>query len=342
MRKKKRVLSFSAALLSLTLLLSSTPVFAAVSTYGSWPSRYQTMYVDTSSTLTVPYSSGAAKWYNATNYKVSTSLTGTVGSYNYRAFNVTETDVDWDGITEHFVYNGEIWKEIVNINTYYTSMSRYTSAIKTALVAHEVGHSLGLLDSSVVETTSIMHPYTFNSAETATVRPMNPSASDISVVNGLYPTSSSFMKKSASGQEDGYYIHPSWAVYYANENELAEAADLVVRGTVTSEAGSKFTRGDYKSYATLSAVQATQVLKGGLKDGEQIMVSQMGGTDGSVKVFVDETTHLQKDQEVVLFLRKRADNTYSPINGDDGVYLDTKIGVKNIATKRLIDLNSMI
>ncbi|MGO4538764.1 matrixin family metalloprotease [Paenibacillus sp. 2TAB19] len=336
MRKKRMLVSIAAVLTVVTLLVNSTPASATVTSFGKWASRTKTMYVNTSS-ATTPWAAGANKWKTNTNFNISTTL-GT--SSTYYAVNVNTSMATWDGLCTFTVDGGIISQATLNINTYYTSQSKYTSSIITAVAAHEVGHSLGLEHTSVVETTSIMHPYTFNSNGT-TARALNPSANDISVVNGLYPLQSSFALDESSIESealaDGVYVHPSWSVYYEDEASLTEAADLVVRGQVVKEKGSKYKKGDYKNYKTDVNVGVLEVLKGEYESDQPITLSQMGGTDGDVTVFSDMSTYLKKGQEVILFLRKMADGTYIPINEDDGIYVADSSSYANIASSKKLD-----
>ncbi|MCD9023892.1 hypothetical protein [Cohnella silvisoli] len=139
----------------------------------------------------------------------------------------------------------------------------------------------------------------------------------------------------ATSKADGVHIDASWSVYYANEAELTKGADLVVKGTVSKEKGSKFKKGDFSSYSTDVDLTITKIIKGDTAQiGANIIVSQMGGTDGVNTVFSSHSTHLKKDQEVVLFLRKVDVNTYIPLNEDDGIYVNEKDKYNNISSKK--------
>ncbi len=303
MRKKKLLVSVTAILASLSLLLSSTPASATVTTFGKWANRTQTMYVPSSSANFTAWSSGAAKWRTNTSFNLSTSQ----GSSSiYYAYDVKNSSVTWDGLCTYTVANGIITKATINLNTYYTQDNKYTSSIKAGLTGHEIGHSLGLNHTSLLETSSIMHPYTFNSNGTP-ARALNPSSSDIAVVNQLYPIlpAAAPDSKGIASQEDGIYLHPSWSVYYEDEEALSQAAELVVKGTVSKEKGSTLKTGDYPGYSTEVSITVSEVIKGDPACvNQQITVSQMGGTDGVVTVYSDSSTHLKKEQEVVLFLKK--------------------------------------
>lgn len=320
---------------ALALVVSSTPVFAStVTTFAKWSSRTQTMTISTSSGNSTAWSSGAALWKNNTNFKVSTTL-GAASSYY--AYDTSDSSVTWDGITTTTYSGGIITNAQLRLNTYYTSASKYTAAIKAGVTGHEVGHSLGLNHSSVVETSSIMHPYTFNSDGTQ-ARAVTPSSGDISVVNSLYPALTS--SSTSSTTSDGVYLVPSWAVYYKDENELMNASDIVVRGVISKESGSKYkTKGEYHTYSTISELKVNEVIKGDAQIDSSIQVNQMGGTDGNVKVIGEHTTLLKKDQEVILFLKKIDSNTYIPINEDDSIFVHDNGKFKNIENKKEIEIN---
>ncbi|MNI53577.1 hypothetical protein D3C73_1084220 [compost metagenome] len=123
-------------------------------------------------------------------------------------------------------------------------------------------------------------------------------------------------------------------MYYEDEAALTKAADLVVRGQVEGEIGSKFTKGDYYHYTTEVSVSVDEVIKGDHNAEEPVVVSQMGGTDGEVTVFSEDSTSLKQDQEVVLFLRKNPDNTYRPINEDDGIFIGEAGQFRNIQSRK--------
>ncbi|WP_028544428.1 matrixin family metalloprotease [Paenibacillus taiwanensis] len=332
MRSKKSLLS-GLALGAFAIMISTAPVYAAVTTFAKWPSRIQTMNVSLNSKHAAAWSEGAAKWRNASHF----SLTTVVGSATkYYAYDVNDSGVDWDGIADYTVTNGIISNAQLRMNTYYTSTSKYTSAIKAAVTGHEIGHSLGLNHTSIVETTSIMHPYTFNSDGTR-ARALSPSPSDLAVVNSLYPLMNGLVQEGTNLKQkaNGVYLHPSWAVHYKNEQQLAKAADLVVQGRVVAEAGSKYEEGEYHTYVTQVKVKVKQVMKGDpTKAGQQLRIAQMGGSDGRLNVFAEHTTYLQDDEEVVLFLRQSSDGTYKPLNEDDGVFIMRNGKFNNISSQK--------
>lgn len=325
---KKRTLFLGFLLTILALVVSAAPTLATVTSFAKWASSSKTMTVSSNSNNTSAWSDGAAKWRNNTNFKVSTTLGSTS---SYYAYDVNNSSVDWDGIASTSYSGGIISDSELRLNTYYTSQSKYTAAIKAGVTGHEVGHSLGLNHTSVVETSSIMQPYTFNSNGT-TSRSLSPSSSDISVVNLLYGKSLS-NDTIHETMYDGVYLSPSWAVYYKDEEELKNAADLVIKGKVTEELGSKYEKTEYHTYQTEVKVKVDEVLKGDKSQvNEDVIVSQMGGADGEINVLSEHTTLLKKDYDVVLFLRKIDNNTYIPINEDDSVFVFDKNEYKNVAT----------
>jgi hypothetical protein len=338
--KNKNLFGIAAVVVvtSISLFVSSTPAFAATTSFGKWSSRTQTMYISTGADISA-WQSGASKWKNATNYNISTAIG--VNS-TYYTVDVNNSKVDWDGLTTYNVLNGKITQATLNLNTYYTAQSKYTSSIKAGVTGHEVGHSLGLNHTSVVETSSIMHPYTFNSNGTL-ARSLSPSSSDISVVNGLYPALLKNEQTDPSESElttdpNIVYMHPSWAVYYANEQELREAADLVVYAKVSDRNMTPFQINDISTYVTETNVDILDVVKGDLaQPGDRVVVSQMGGTFGNMKAISDSSTLLQHEQVVLLFLRQVDENTYRPINGDDGVYVSTGGSFHNISSQQALN-----
>lgn len=339
MTKKKSRLGSAAlvAFVTASLLINSS-VSAVAPTTGKWASRTKVIYASSGA---IQWSAGAAKWKNATNFNVTTGGTNT----NYYAYTVNDSTVDWDGICSAVIKSGIIQSATLKLNTYFTSQNFYTDAIINGVTGHEVGHSLGLDHTSVVETSSIMHPYTFNSSHVPQ-RALSPSTSDITVTNSLYPLLSMANNSSSlSSQEaDGIYLSPSWAIYYEDEEALTKAADLVVKGTISQKIGSKIkTISDYSTYRSESLLEVTEVLKGDTStQGDSITVSQMGGSNGLLGVYSDHTTLLNKNQEVLLFLRKTSENTYVPINEDDGVFVINGTGhIKNIANNKILDLDQI-
>ncbi|MEK3795090.1 hypothetical protein MKX42_25415 [Paenibacillus sp. FSL R7-0204] len=75
-----------------------------------------------------------------------------------------------------------------------------------------------------------------------------------------------------------------WSVYYEDDKELAEAADLVVQGVVKEDLGSNIGKeGTYYTYYTDVSLEVTKVIKGDPNENRKIItISQMGGSDGSV------------------------------------------------------------
>ncbi|HIW33103.1 MAG TPA: matrixin family metalloprotease [Candidatus Paenibacillus intestinavium] len=329
-KRRKIVASSVSMMLALTLFVNSTPASATVTTYGKWASRTQTINVVNTTSLT-HWSNGAAKWKNSTNYNVS-AMTGM--GLTYYTLDVNKSNVDWDGLCTFTVTSGIITKAILNLNTHYTSQSQYTNSVIAGVTGHEIGHSLGLNHTSVVETSSIMHPYTFNDNGTL-ARALSPSTSDKTVVNNLYPLATLAANRvdlESSSDDQTIQLEPSWAVYYEDEEALTKAADLVIRGTVLETIGNYALKGNYSDYNTRVNIRLSDVIKGAELVGETITISQMGGTDGKVDVLSDHSTHLKEKQEVVLFLRQSSDGTYRPINEDDGIFVLRNSQFNNIAT----------
>lgn len=175
------------------------------------------------------------------------------------------------------------------------------------------------------------------------------SNSSISAVSSLIPSTQA--TAAASKQTTEHHdensdeivvsFSSSWAIFYKGEQELMEAADLVVKGTVVEEIGSTFTKGKYAEYTTEVNVQIADVLKGDKDANEIIIVSQMGGFDGEVTVISESTTLLKQQQEVRLFLHKSGDGKYRPINENDGIYVLEQGVYKKIGKNTTLD-NSVL
>ena len=330
-------------ILAFTLLIGTSDVSARVTSYAKWASSNKTLTV--SSNSYGAWTTGANKWKNSTNFKVS--VVGGIRS-NYHANDVYNSGAAWDGLATTTVSGGIISRSQIQFNTYFTSRPQYTAAIKAGLTGHEIGHSLGLKHVSVVETSSIMHPYTLNSSGT-TARSLNPSSSDKSVVNALYlyskalsnsETSSLTSSNQVDYVEDGVYLSPSWAVYYKDAEELEEEADIIVRGTVEKAKGNKYNKGRPETYATQSTLNITEVIKGNIEE-DRIKIYQMGGNDGTTKVVGEHTTLLNRHDEIVIFLKETEEGDFIPINEDDSIFIYTNGGgkLKNIRSLDSLELS---
>jgi len=323
MKKTTAILFISASLFISSVASAATPLNGY-----KWSSRTQTFQNLSPGTIGSGWSYGATLWKNNTNFNVSSS---TASNLNYSAYDVSDPTASWDGLATIYPSGSTITKVDMRLNTYYTSQSKYTAAVIYAVATHEIGHSLGLDHSSA--SNSIMLPYTFNSNGTV-ARAYSLSADDKAAANSLYPTSLAATTVSTAKDSPVAILHPSWATNYLDTTALAEEADLVIAGIVEKNKGSFFKhKGELFSYTTNVNVKVKRVIKG-TEDSKTIEVAQMGGNDGNILVIGDNTTLLTEKQEVVLFLKKRTDGTYAPINEDDGIYISTgNENYMNIKTK---------
>lgn len=329
-------------LVFMSLFIISSSVLAAPGTSGKWSNRTQTLFVQTgmSSKYVTAYNSGASKWRTKSNFNVSTK-TGSITNA-FAASTTYDSSAGWDGIAYSTTSSNGIRKSSkIYFNTYYTGRSVYTASILSGIATHETGHGLGLTHTSTVETSSVMFPYTFKSDGKTSARSLSPSSADIFVVNKLYPKTSSSKSLEETDDSDTVTLTPSWVVYYENEEELADAADLIIEGTVGEHKNLEYTKDQFYTYTTISDVNVKDIIKGKeLNEGGNIEIRQMGGTDGETTVITHDSTILQEGQNVILFLRQLEDGTYSPINQDDSIYLKTKIGDNTTVNALSINKNT--
>lgn len=158
---------------------------------------------------------------------------------------------------------------------------------------------------------------------------IRPSSDDISAIKSIYGTlyasqpvnpADSATKTSGKKFKNFVAVHPSWAVKYKSNEDMASHADLVLTGKIVKENGvEKKSATDYVSYNTKVTMNIDEILKGAT-DQKSIVISQIGGIDGDTAVVPDDSTFLRQGDELLVFLKKTDDGTYTPINGDDGIF----------------------
>lgn len=98
-------------------------------------------------------------------------------------------------------------------------------------------------------------------------------------------------------------VFASVVLHLTNE-ELSERADRIVHGVVTS-VEYRWNEGKTAIY-TLTTIRVEEFVKG--KGAErEIVIRQIGGMDGEIKMLTPGDAVFEKDQEVVVFVRKADD-----------------------------------
>lgn len=128
--------------------------------------------------------------------------------------------------------------------------------------------------------------------------------------------------------------------------ELADASELVIRGTVedvkpsrrytprgvTREELTPTAGPDLRVVKTDLGVRVEQVIKGSrdLID-STVLVSQLGGTDGGRTYVVEDYPLSEKGRSYVLFLAKDGEGNYAPMAGPQGHYLVSGGKLQNVS-----------
>lgn len=160
-------------------ILSSGLIAYAYGTQGRFASKI--IYYTTDSSCIKAYSmsdTAAYSWTSRTNVILS-RLTSPTHIYIYE----TNLAVTWDGLTTPVKTNGYFTYATIQINRYHSNTWNNNSALQS-VINHEVGHALGLLDSSGAK---LMNGVTWGTeSRYGTYGIVNPQQDDISGVNSLY------------------------------------------------------------------------------------------------------------------------------------------------------------
>ncbi|WP_027088168.1 matrixin family metalloprotease [Cohnella panacarvi] len=263
---------------------------------------------------TARWTTAAGNWNSATNFKFTAGASTT-----FVANDVNDNTVTWDGITNTTwtTATGIITDNKCFLNTYYTSQTRYTQDIVNGIATHEFGHAIGLDHST--SNASVMFPYTFT-VEGAAARPNVPGSDDIAAINSIYAASASSATTSSPSDNTTVSLHPSWAYHYGDINQLYKHADLAVIGVIThNHKPVKLGEHPFHHYSP-SSLKVEVVLKGDDRlTNTEILLRQLGGEIGGVRVISDASTPLKKDQRFLLFLKKSVFGYY-PINENEGIF----------------------
>src|SRR5437764_5509991 len=253
--KKRKVLSKILMAGALCLALTSfSGVSHAATPKAGWKYSSPTIYFDNNggSTWYADLWSTAQDRWNA----IGSVIIYTTSSTYTTAGNQYNSSASWDGIT-YTSYNSSniVTKNDMWVNSYYLNQAKYTTTISDGVSTHEMGHALGLAHSSY--SSSVMYPYTFWSDGTE-ARANYPSSDDISTVKSIYGTlyaSQSVNPAEATTKTSGkkfknfVAVHPSWAIKYKSNEDMASHADLVLSGKIVKENGvEKKSATDYESY----------------------------------------------------------------------------------------------
>ncbi|MEK3917205.1 matrixin family metalloprotease [Paenibacillus sp. FSL H7-0331] len=355
MKKKFLVIatSLGLALSVVNVAYADTPTF-----YYKFNNRYVTYYNDGSNNAYKGFwTTGASRW---TNNSVMSLVTGYTN--DFRAGNTENSGATWDGIcyTDYNWITGTINNTRSWLNTHFTAQSRYTTSIINGIATHELGHSFGLAHND--SEASVMLSYTFYSDLTTLARTYDsPTPSDTIALKNKYDgvphglslteklndsepkTNKEKLKelniKNPNNKEHVVVVTPSWAVKYTSLKDLAESADLVVKGTVSKNKGTNVKKiKDFDAVTTSTDIEIKSILKGDNElNKKNIVVKQLGGENESTLYFSEHTTPLQEKQEVILFLKKSDNNTYILINENDSLFVNLQSNPAENSTNKVVE-----
>lgn len=351
---------------SLAVLAIASSAFGAVASADTGTFVYKisngktTFYNDGTNSFYQDIWTNAASLWNSTHY-----VSMKVGSTDdFRAGNTSNSSVTWDGITNttyntstNLVTSQKSW-----VNTYFTTLTRYTTDIVKGIATHEFGHAVGLQHNS--SDPSVMYPasFSYNSStgNYTSARPYTwPTTADTAGLNTKYGPAQYLVAETnqeLSNYNEVSILEPSWAVEYEDLQGLYQNADVIVSGTITGE-NNEIQRSFNSpvSLETISDLQVDHVLKGSdISSGASLKIKQMGGLDEGVAVVSEDTTFLKQGDTVILFLNRAEDGTYAPINEDYSIFINhdqlksdnkafdvTNVKYTNLKTEEVIDLDQL-
>lgn len=322
---KKKTLSILLAV-SLIALLSNSVFAADTPTLGyKWSSKNITFQNNGSNSgYKGIWTTGAKEWTDAT---VVTLTSGT--NSNFTAGNKTVANATWDGVAEPTYNSDRTFKSMkVWVNDYYTTQDHYvfTENAIQSIATHELGHALGLAHAPE-RTFSVMVPATFFSDGKFARVQYFPGIGDENSVNNIY-SSNTFSSYQSSVDENDFVegkelvaLDFSWSKWYLNLEDLAEDADLVVKADVVANEGTVIMGENYFDYKHKTQINIQEVLKGDAALSNQtIALYQTGGEDENIAVKYHGSTLLDKNDNVILYLKKIGEGEYIPINEDVSIF----------------------
>lgn len=187
-----------------------------------------------------------------------------------------------------------------------------------SVMAHELGHALGLADDPSTTEQSLMK----HSRDRTTI--VGPQSYDIAAVDSYY--------YSLSGQSTGSQYRNSQSnspivictdyQWYNGIEELFESADLVVQGKAVQSKDVKLNVGvntkDSMPYI-VSTFNIEKTFKGDSKT-NTIEVKQLGGKIKDETYWVQDAEYLKEDRTYILFLKTYDDSPASLLNPVQGMY----------------------